>query len=323
VFPENFNGSEGKALHGLCQRVGWKALAPAIQAFLAHQKPANYHTHLNQIVTICEYLCCDPPALNKERRAACALMVAELMKVVERWDKGPPSRWDDYDFRSSPFDSEAAEPEEERSGKHEASDRDDERELLKLQRRGGKRIGVVASMVRLLSAVGAGKHLTHFLAHVLADTRHYDLRTVLIPDVKALFTPTIPTAAGHRAATRLLRHCLSELRAATAHPPEPPKDWKREAKLGCTCDDCVALSRFLRDPAERVGRFPLNKQRRQHLHQQIDKHRCDVTHVTERKGSPQTLVCTKTQDSYERRRQQFGVDQVVLAELEKLAKRQR
>jgi hypothetical protein len=243
------------------------------------------------------------------------------MKVVERWDKVPPSRWEDYDFPSSPFDSEAAEP-EERRGKHEKSDRD-ERELLLLQRRGGKRIGIVASMVRLLSAVGAGKHLTHFLTHVLADTRHYDLRTVLIPDVKALYTPTLPTATGHRAATRLLQHCLSELRAATAHPPEPPKDWKREAKLGCTCDDCVALSRFLRNPAERVGRFPLNKQRRQHLHQQIDKHRCDLTHVTERKGSPQTLVCTKTQDSYERQRQQFGVDQIVLAELEKLAKHQR
>ena len=55
----------------------------------------------------------------------------------------------------------------------------------------------------------------------------------------------------------------------------------------------------------------------------IDQHRCDITHVTERKGSPQTLVCTKTQESYERQRKQFGVDQTVLAELEKLAKRKR
>ena len=43
-----------------------------------------------------------------------------------------------------------------------------------------------------------------------------------------------------------------------------------------------------------------------------------TTHVTERKGSPQTLVCTKTQNSYERSRKQYQVDQVVLAELEKL-----
>jgi hypothetical protein len=65
----------------------------------------------------------------------------------------------------------------------------------------------------------------------------------------------------------------------------------------------------------------MNKQRRQHLHRQIDQHGCDCTHVTERKGSPQTLVCTKTQNSYERSRKQFEVDQVVLAELEKLVER--
>jgi hypothetical protein len=63
------NGSEGKALHGLCQRVGWKALVPGILAFLTQQKPAYYYTHLSQIVTICEHLCCDLPALSKERRA--------------------------------------------------------------------------------------------------------------------------------------------------------------------------------------------------------------------------------------------------------------
>ena len=34
-----------------------------------------------------------------------------------------------------------------------------------------------------------------------------------------------------------------------------------------------------------------------------------------RKGSPQTLVCIKTQGSYERRRQQYGTDKKLLAEL--------
>jgi hypothetical protein len=322
VLPKSFNGSEGKALHDLCQRIGWKALAPAIQKFLTQQKPANYYAHLNQLVTICEHLCCDPPALSKERRAACGLIADELMKVVERWDKVPPTRWDTGKFETDPFGEDADDrDEDENEVEPKSQPNDDEREALTLQQRGNKRIGIIASMVRLLSAIGASDHLTNFLAHVLANTGHYDLRAVVIPDVKSLRAQTLPTAAGRRAAARLLQHCIKELRAATAQAPEPPKDWKREAKLGCTCADCVALSRFLRDPAERVGRFPLNKQRRQHLHRQIDQHHCDVTHVTERKGSPQTLVCTKTQNSYERRRQQFGVDQVVLAELEKLVER--
>jgi hypothetical protein len=324
VFPEDFNGSEGKALHGLCQRVGWKALVPGIRTFLSQQKPTHYYTHLNQIVAICEHLCCDLPALSKERRAVCVLVADELMKVVERWDKVPPSHWDhEEDLDSVDMDAEADDLGEERTDKKKERELDDdEREALTLLRRGNKRTGIVASMVRMLSVIGASKHLTNFLAHVLADTRHYDLRAVLIPDVRVLYAQTIPTTAGRRAASRLLQHCLTELRSATAHPIEPPKDWKREAKLGCKCEDCVALSRFLRDPAERVGRFPLNKQRRQHLHQQIDKHRCDIEHVTERKGSPQTLVCTKTQDSYERRRKQYGVDQELLAGLEGIAENQ-
>jgi predicted 2-oxoglutarate/Fe(II)-dependent dioxygenase YbiX len=334
VFPKSFNGSEGKALHDLCQHIGWKTLAPAIQEFLAQQKPDDYRTHLNQIVTICEHLCCDPPALSKERRAACGLIADELMKVVKRWDKVPPSRWDSGRSDAHPFgedaddvdeDEEEIEEEIEKEDKNDAEVKrqpsDDEQEALTLQQRGNKRIGIVASMARLLSAIGASDHLTNYLAHVLANTGHYDLRAVVVPDVQALYAQTIPTAAGRRAASRLLQHCITELRDATAQSPEPPKDWKREAKLGCTCEDCAALSRFLRDPAERVGRFPMNKQRRQHLHRQIDQHRCDVTHVTERRGSPQTLVCTKTQDSYERQLKQYGVDQVILAELEKLVER--
>ena len=76
---------------------------------------------------------------------------------------------------------------------------------------------IVASIARLLTPIGASEHLTDFLAHVLADTRHYDLRAVVIPDVKALHEHTI-SAAGRRAAARLLQHCLTELRAATRLP---------------------------------------------------------------------------------------------------------
>jgi hypothetical protein len=178
---------------------------------------------------------------------------------------------------------------------------------------------VVAGLVRIFATLSATSQLDQFLDHVLTDRKHYDLHAVLIPDVKAMqkWLPTLPAA--QPAASRLLQHCLAELRTATAEPVEPPTDWRREAQLGCRCEDCQMLGRFLRDPKQRVGRFPLRKDRRQHLHQQIDRHQCDCTHVTERVGSPQTLVCTKTQASYERRKKQFAVDTKLLAELETLA----
>jgi len=280
VLPKDFDGSEGKALHRLCRRFGWGPFGAALRGFLAQQKPEDHFARLEQIVSICEALCCDSPGLTEERRAVCASLADELAHVIERWDSGRRVAW----FRDE---------------KH--------------------RTGVVESVVRIFTTISATEHLDRFLAHVLTDKRNYDFHEVLIPDVKAIskWIPKVPAA--QPAASRLLQHCLAELRAATAQPIEPPKDWTRDAELGCKCEDCGALSRFLRDPAQQVGRFPLRKDRRQHLHQQIDKQSCDLTHVTERVGSPQTLVCTKTQGSYERRLKQFDVDKKLLAELEALA----
>jgi hypothetical protein len=76
-----------------------------------------------------------------------------------------------------------------------------------------------------------------------------------------------------------------EVREATGNEGASMDRWYRQAVLAIwprsrprsgarpLCEDCAALSRFLRDPAERVGRFPMAKQRRQHLHRQIDQHR--------------------------------------------------
>jgi hypothetical protein len=74
--------------------------------------------------------------------------------------------------------------------------------------------------------------------------------------------------------------------------PEPvaPKDWARPP-VSCSCGDCQVLNAFLRAPDRQVGRFAVNKQRRAHLHGQIDG--SGMTHETERRGSPQTLVVTK------------------------------
>jgi hypothetical protein len=51
------------------------------------------------------------------------------------------------------------------------------------------------------------------------------------------------------------------------------------------------------------------------VHQQIDRHRLDMTHATERTGSPQTLVCSKTRATYERQYRQYHEDLVSMAAL--------
>ena len=89
-------------------------------------------------------------------------------------------------------------------------------------------------------------------------------------------------------------------------PPEPPSNWRLDVKLSCSCPDCRELQAFALDPVERVHRFRVKKERRQHLHNTIDKHRLDMTHLTERVGSPQTLVCSKDRRTFDRRMKQYG-----------------
>jgi hypothetical protein len=90
-------------------------------------------------------------------------------------------------------------------------------------------------------------------------------------------------------------------------------------KLSCSCADCRELRAFTLDPVEQTHRFRVRKDRRQHLHDVIQRHGLDMTHVTERKGSPQTLVCTKDRRSYRRRCEQYRKDIASLAALAELA----
>lgn len=82
----------------------------------------------------------------------------------------------------------------------------------------------------------------------------------------------------------------------------------RIVKLSCRCEDCRELQAFALNPDEQTHRFRVRKDRRQPLHRNIERHGLDMTHVTERKGSPQTLVCTKTRRTYERRCDQYQKD---------------
>lgn len=77
------------------------------------------------------------------------------------------------------------------------------------------------------------------------------------------------------------------------HKPAKDRSLVRPA-VRCRCADCNSLNAFLASRTERVGFFAVNKQRRAHLHQQLDSCKVDCTHETRRSGSPQTLVVTKT-----------------------------
>ncbi|MEA2738349.1 MAG: hypothetical protein QOH05_1656 [Acetobacteraceae bacterium] len=135
--------------------------------------------------------------------------------------------------------------------------------------------------------------------HILDWPARYDVDTIMIPAVHALLGS--PETAGQATVQRLREACIAHLDARIALPLEPPRDWRRDNKLGCDCDDCKGLGAYLDDTAERTWVFKAAEPRRSHVEATIRAARCDVDTTTEKRGSPHRLVCTKNQASYHRR----------------------
>jgi hypothetical protein len=217
-----------------------------------------------------------------DRKRLCSQLAEQLMSAVERWSpRQRPSDW--------------------RAATVECS------ELFML---------LVKSFVAL-EETGLLDRLTRY---ILDQPKEFDLTTVQIPALLAL-APWLQRNLKRPSASlqRWLAAITEELENRVAHPPQEPTDWRRESATGCKCADCQALSRFLNDANAQMARFPLAKDRRQHLHHVIDRNRLDTTHVTERRGRPYTLVCTKTQASYDRALQAHHVDLDHLAAMRDLA----
>ncbi len=280
ILPAHCDGTEGPDLVRLVHRLGWVPFARPLRAVFAKQAPDQHDRTLAIPVAIFEALCSGPMKMTDERRAVCSALAADLVQVLDRFDRPPDGVW-----------------------------------LAQSE----TRTGIVERVFRAFAAIGDTGLLDAFVSRTLGDPTRYDLHTVLIPAVKALSVKATAGSAARPAWDRLHRHCLEELRSRTATRPEMPLDWTREATVGCTCVDCRELNTFLKNAHEEVHRFPRRKELRQHLHGQIARHECDLTHVTVRKGSPQTLVCTKTNASHDRRLAQFKVDTQLLREMEALA----
>ena len=95
---------------------------------------------------------------------------------------------------------------------------------------------------------------------LLANPETYGFDAVLIPAVLKLIPgPPLP------AVVRLRTACLAHLRARIAEPLEAPRDWRRESRLPCSCEDCRDLARFLADPERRSWVFKAAQGRRCHV----------------------------------------------------------
>lgn len=219
---------------------------------------------------------------NIDRRKLCSELAQQLMSVVEHWNPRPAQR----DWQARNVDLPALLP----------------------------------PLIQAFLALDEPALLGRLAKYVLDRPKEFDLTTVQVPALLSLETWVNQTVKRSSAPLMdWLAAVLAELNSRKSHPPKEPADWRRESKTGCACADCLELSRFLKDPNTKTLRLPLAERRRQHLHQIIDGKRLDATHVTERKGRPYTLVCTKTQASYERALKAYRLDLDHLAKISQLS----
>lgn len=171
-------------------------------------------------------------------------------------------------------------------------------------------------LLKALTVSGRDENLSRVLHFVEQSPDAFSLDDCQVPGLKSLipwsrrqFGSVPPQLAAWLASVR------RRLESATAQKPEPPTDWARPADVACNCQYCARLTAFLADPANEVGRIPAREDLRQHLIGIIDRHQCDVKHTLERKGSPYSLVLTKTTGSFDRALKRFEADCRLLSAL--------
>jgi hypothetical protein len=150
--------------------------------------------------------------------------------------------------------------------------------------------------------------------HILAWPQTYEPDAVLVPAILGLTGRATHQAMA--AVQRLRKAALAHLRARIAEPLEPPRDWARASAIACACAHCRELSHFLADPDRPTWTFKAPEAGRRHVEESIRRSACDLDLVTDRRGRPYSLVCTKNQASYDRRAQQRQQDLAHLARLE-------
>jgi hypothetical protein len=260
-----------------CREFGANTLAAELKRLISlPEKPTGYQEVLLRNVEWLFALCCD-----KSIVAGSAELLTELCAIaVERFCESPPPR--PYYYRAGTSVSVKSLP----------------------------------KLLKALLAIDAARDLARIIDFVRSSPDEFSLEAAQVPSLNALIPwsqkrdgSAHPQLAGWLTAVR------QELESATAARPAPPADWARPAEVQCSCRYCAALNAFLADPANERTRIAAREDARQHVISMIRKHECDVKHALERKGSPYSLVLTKTIGSHERALKRFEADRKLLKSL--------
>jgi len=151
------------------------------------------------------------------------------------------------------------------------------------------------------------------LDYLLAWPDVYEMDKILAP--AALSLVHAEQSSDFPFVTRLKSTVVKHLQARVDTELEPPKDWRRDSQIQCSCKDCYELRVFLSNATQSTWVFKAAEGRRKHIEHELTRHNADVDCRTESKSRPYSLVCNKNQASYLRRVAQRNADLNLLASL--------
>ena len=166
----------------------------------------------------------------------------------------------------------------------------------------------LATLLKVLESSGVGRLVEPLIEKVWQNPQRFDPLELLTPTL-GLLANSLPSNSPRVASfLPLWTGTVDFLLQRSEHPPVAPPDWRRTVKLNCKCAVCEEMQAFILDPVATVHRFRVRQELRHHLDGMIQSRGLEMTSITDRTGSPQTLVCTKNRREYDRRCQQYQKD---------------
>jgi hypothetical protein len=145
---------------------------------------------------------------------------------------------------------------------------------------------------------------------ILSNPTRWSMDRVVIPTL----TDLSPSIRSMPAVQSLRTAALKHLQTRMALPLAPFADAGRDSSvIKCGCEHCSRVKVFLEDPVAREWRIKVATGIREHI--TTAGSGADLVFFTEKRGTPYTLVCTKSEASYARRVQERVVDRDLVEKL--------
>lgn len=268
IFNDCCYGDEGPALASFLDTMGWKKFEPELNALFANEKGST--EKMGKLLKgLYKNIASNDD--NVEKIEILETLAEHLVNNIALWDK---DNYRDFYFDLIDYD-------DTKSKSHQ------------------KRINIIRSLLEDCFPLFAENTLNNLINYFTSTEDRYPLHGVLIPLLEYYKNSVGNEISSNPAIEQLVKSIIDILKNRTSSPIKIPDDWKMSAKWQCDCKDCLILKDFLKNPLEKSMNIKMAKNRRQHMHQVIDRNVVDVSHQTIRKGSPYTLVFEKNRNSFQ------------------------